>query len=68
MAGFRITKFDPRLRSEDGVFMRDEWTSISDIGRTYPTGVFTLAEYIEVEEAYVETSRRRARRIRALWL
>jgi hypothetical protein len=58
VAGFRITKYDPRLRSEDGVFVGDEWTSISDIGRTYPTGVFTLAEYIEVEEAYVEAVRR----------
>ena len=38
--------------------MKDEWTSVSDIGRMYSGGVFTLSDYLATEEAYVETVRR----------
>ena len=46
---FRVTKYDPRFRDPSGAYMREEWTAVSDIGRTF--GGVTL----------LPTSQRRAR-------
>ena len=58
MIGFRVTKYDPRLRSENGAYLKNEWTSISDIGRTYSDGIFTRSDYLAAEEGYVESVRK----------
>jgi hypothetical protein len=58
MIGYRVTKYNPSLRLEDGSFTRDEWTSISDVGQHYPQGIFTFNEYLRTEETYVEVIRR----------
>jgi hypothetical protein len=33
MIEYRVTKYDPAHRDSTGVYFRDEWTSVSDIGR-----------------------------------
>lgn len=50
---YRITKYDPALRDEDGAYRRDEWTSRSDIGRPFDGEVLTEAGYQAVEDAYL---------------
>jgi hypothetical protein len=53
MFEFRVTKYDPACRDARGTYTRDEWTSVSDIGRAF-SGVFlTAGDYQRVEDAYV---------------
>jgi hypothetical protein len=48
----RVTKYDPAHRDRRGAYTRDEWTSVSDIGRPFAGVVLTEAEYARVEDAY----------------
>jgi hypothetical protein len=68
MAGFRVTKYDPRKRDANGWFLRDDWTAVSDVGRSFYGVVLTTSQYMLVEDAYVESVRRflRAARLKAL--
>lgn len=51
---YRITKFDPKKRNEEGYFMdNSEWTAISDIGNPKYNNV-SYEEYEKIETAYVE--------------
>lgn len=52
MNEFRVTKYDPIHRDARGHYKRDEWTSASDIGKTFAGVVLTEAEYQRVEDAY----------------
>lgn len=57
MAGFRVTKYDPALRSPTGAYARHEWTSVSDVGRMFEGKVVSFSEYMRTEEAYVQAVR-----------
>lgn len=48
----RVSKYDPALRI-DGVFIGNEWTCYSDVGRTFGGALLTFEEYEHVEHAYV---------------
>lgn len=50
---YRITKYDPAKRI-DGVYTADEWTSISDIGKTFASGTLFYDRYKETENAYID--------------
>lgn len=50
----RITKYNPKYRSADGGYLPDEWTSISDIGRTYEGVYFTESQYFITENKYID--------------
>ena len=52
MQWYRITKYDPAFR-DNGIYTRDEWTSISDVGKTYNGGPFSMDEYVKVESNYI---------------
>jgi len=56
MVEYRVTKYDPALRDDRGAYIRDEWTSFADIGRTFNGAVLTEAEYRSVEQAYVDSA------------
>lgn len=56
MQCFRISKYDPKKRLEDGSYSVDEWTSFSDIGSSFQAGTLTEAEYERVEAAYVTSA------------
>jgi hypothetical protein len=49
---FRVTKYDPTHRDGRGCYTRSEWTSVSDIGRTFDGVVLIESEYRRVEDAY----------------
>ena len=53
MYSWRITKFDPTLRNDNGAFKYDEWTSVSDIHKKFNNIELTLESYISAENAYV---------------
>ncbi|HEX7714175.1 MAG TPA: hypothetical protein VF531_09135 [Bacillota bacterium] len=54
MYQWRVTKYNPIFRDERGAYKKDEWTSISDVGKTYTGKDFTLDEYLKVEDLYVK--------------
>lgn len=54
MTSYRITKFDPRRRNDQGFYLdNSEWTSISDIGKPEYNNV-SYEEYEKIENAYVD--------------
>jgi small subunit ribosomal protein S1 len=58
MQWFRVTKYDPGLRTGPGdSYPREEWTSMSDIGRCFDGHVLDRAEYLGVESAYLDAVR-----------
>ena len=55
MYKYRITKYDPQYRDEQGIYGREDWTSYSDIGNTYNGKLFGKDEYINTEKLYCKT-------------
>lgn len=52
---WRITKYNPKYRNERGVYLRDEWTSISEIDSiTNDNGMLKTHDYISTENKYVK--------------
>ncbi|MER5624017.1 hypothetical protein ABT061_23575 [Streptosporangium sp. NPDC002544] len=51
---FRVTKYDPRLRDDRGVFTGNDWTSIGEIGEVFDGQVLTRERYEQVESAYLK--------------
>lgn len=51
---YRVTKYDPRSRDRDGHFVGDEWTSVTDIGRTIGGKILSRSEYMRTEDTYVQ--------------
>ena len=54
MYTYRITKYNPVNRDNFGKYMKDEWTSISDIGKIYEASEFTIKEYYSTESKYID--------------
>lgn len=52
---WRITKYNPAYRNAEGHYLRDEWTSASEIGKSFHGEILTLEDYLQVENAYVDT-------------
>jgi hypothetical protein len=50
---YEINKFPPSL-FKHGRFLREDWTSCTDIGRTTPRGTLDKQEYLRVEGLYVD--------------
>jgi hypothetical protein len=50
---FRLTKYNPEARGPDGAYLLDEWTSYSDIGKSFAGVALEEAEYLRVESAYL---------------
>lgn len=53
MFNWRITKYNPDFRDELGRYQKDEWTSFSEIGKTFAGIKLTIEDYIAIEDAYV---------------
>ncbi|QKS72318.1 hypothetical protein FLK61_37430 [Paenalkalicoccus suaedae] len=53
---WRITKYDPGYRSYNGNYLREEWTSISDICHVFEGSLtpITIHDYLQVENSYVD--------------
>lgn len=55
MYSWRITKYNPKFRDENGSFINQEWISYYDIGKSFGNYVLTFNDYLEIENAYVST-------------
>lgn len=53
MVWHEIVKYSPENYDENGVYTKDEWISRGDIGTIYEGKPFTLEEYLDVEQRYV---------------
>lgn len=53
MRTFQLSKFNPEFRTKDGKYLKNEWTSISDIGQIFDDGLLTSKEYLSVEANYI---------------
>jgi hypothetical protein len=54
---YRLSKYDPAKRNAAGVYLPKEWTSVSDIGRTFDGQTVSVSDYVEIEDAYVDAVR-----------
>lgn len=52
---WRVTKYNSLNRDENGYYIKDEWTSFSDIGNSYNGLEFTMSEYLKYEKAYIDS-------------
>jgi hypothetical protein len=50
---YRVTKYNPLYRDPRGFYLREEWTSVSDIGKTFCGKKLTPTEYLKVEGLYL---------------
>ena len=53
MHQYRITKYDPGNRDENGAYLVDDWTCASDIGRKFQGKELTTADYLRMEDKYI---------------
>ena len=56
MHQYRITKYDPSRRDLGGAYPVDEWTSRSDIGKSFGGVRLTENNYLRIEQAYLEAA------------
>jgi hypothetical protein len=49
----RLSKYDPKYRNTDGAYSKNEWTAISDIGKSFEGEALEYDTYIETETRYV---------------
>ena len=54
MDSIRVTKYNPQYRDTNDVYTREEWTSFSDINKVFQGKLFSLNEYLLVEEKYIK--------------
>lgn len=53
---YRISKYNPIYRNAGGNYEREDWTSFSDIGKSFNGKIFDVNEYNKYEQAYIETA------------
>jgi hypothetical protein len=50
---YRITKYNPQNRDANGAYLLNEWTSFSDIGKSFDGTILDESEYFKVEDKYI---------------
>jgi hypothetical protein len=55
MNQYRITKYDPKFRDATGAYMKPDWTSMNDIGRSFDGVTLKIEEYLATESAYIDS-------------
>lgn len=54
MFSYRITKYNPQNRNTRGLYQKDEWTAISDIGKIFNGKRASKTEYFKIENGYIQ--------------
>jgi len=57
MYKYRITKYNPLFRDDNGRYLIEDWTAISDIGKRYNGNILTASHYMKVEDKYINAVR-----------
>lgn len=55
MKFIRVSKYNCNYRDENGKYIKNEWTSYSDIGKKFEGEIFTLDDYKLLELKYINT-------------
>lgn len=50
---WRITKYDPAIRNEYGWYLKDEWTSVGEIGEVFEGIKLDKQTYLKTEASYI---------------
>lgn len=53
MYKYRISKYNPIYRDNNGIYLKEEWTAISDIGKSFDGVKLSVEEYKKVEDSYI---------------
>ena len=56
MIYFRVSKYNPIYRNEEGYYLKDDWLDFSDVGHSNSGELLTMEKYIETESAYVNVA------------
>ena len=51
---YRITKYDPKNRDDQGRYTKDEWIDFGDIGYEFEGKELTLGKYAQIESKYIK--------------
>lgn len=54
MRKYRITKYNPNSRDIYGRYIGKEWTSCSDIGKSFDNKILNASEYKDTEDNYIK--------------
>jgi len=52
---YQVTKYNPCNRDVAGRYLKNEWTSYCDIGKSFCDGILSFDDYIDVENKYIES-------------
>lgn len=55
---WRITRYDPNMRDDRGAYLKEDWTSIADVGKAFDGRVLTRTEYEQTEALYAAAASR----------
>ncbi len=54
MNKYRISKYNPKYRNSQGIYIKKEWTSYCDIGEKIENTILKKEEYLNIEKLYCE--------------
>lgn len=54
MYKYRITKYNPLFRDDEGIYFKEDWTAISDLGKTFDGEKLTIDKYKVTEDGYIK--------------
>lgn len=54
MVRLRATKYDPKNRDAQGRYLVNEFTSVSDIAKSFHGATLTTDDYMQIEDSYVD--------------
>ncbi|MNM68761.1 hypothetical protein D3C81_803270 [compost metagenome] len=54
MHKYEITKYNPSFRDEKRRYLKDDWTAIGDIGKSFEGELLTIDSYKKVEDSYIK--------------
>lgn len=54
MYKYEITKYNPIFRDENRRYLKEDWTAIGDIGKSFGGELLTIDGYKKVEDSYIE--------------
>jgi hypothetical protein len=52
---YRLTKYDPKYRDENGHYQKIEWTYFAQVGQSIGSKTLSEHEYCKVEDAYISS-------------
>lgn len=56
MNKWRITKYNPIFRNPDGLYIKEDWSTIWEIGKTFNGRKITIEDYLNLENDYANTA------------